>query len=148
MYLAPLNYDRYFKKVFSDDKICQRFLEDFLNVTITSLEKLPEKQRVTDDARLVEFDYRCQIDNAYVIIDMQQWYIENEQEMWEEVNRLEKGYYKDGVKDGQKEGFREGQQVGREEGEKNKALETARKMLTKGYTHAEIANLTGLSVKE
>ena len=74
MYIAPLNYDRYFNKVFSDDKIAKQFLEDFLNVTITSLERLPEKRRVTDDARLVEFDYRCKVDDGYVIIDMQQWY--------------------------------------------------------------------------
>ena len=40
MYLAPLNYDRYFKKVFSDERIAKRFLEDFLGVTIASLEEL------------------------------------------------------------------------------------------------------------
>jgi len=74
MYLAPLNYDRYFKKVFSDERIVKQFLEDFLDVTITSIERLPEKHQVTDDAAIVEFDYRCQIANNYVIIDMQQWY--------------------------------------------------------------------------
>jgi hypothetical protein len=74
MYLAPLNYDRYFKKVFSDERIAKRFLEDFLGVTITSLERLPEKHQVTDEASIVEFDYRCQIDGSYIVIDMQQWY--------------------------------------------------------------------------
>jgi len=74
MYLAPLNYDRYFKKVFSDERIAKRFLEDFLDVTIQEIERLPEQQRVTDDAAMVEFDYRCKIDEAYIIIDMQQWY--------------------------------------------------------------------------
>jgi hypothetical protein len=75
MYLAPLNYDRYFKKVFSDERIAQQFLEDFLGITIVSLEQLPEKHRMTDDASIVEFDFRCQLDDgSYVIIDMQQWY--------------------------------------------------------------------------
>jgi hypothetical protein len=74
MYLAPLNYDRYFKKVFSDERIAKRFLEDFLNVTIEEIERLPEQHRVTDDAAPIEFDYRCKIEGNYVIIDMQQWY--------------------------------------------------------------------------
>lgn len=74
MYLAPLNYDRFFKKIFSDKQIARQFLEDFLEVTITSIERLPLQQRVTDEAAVVEFDYRCKIDDAYVIIDMQQWY--------------------------------------------------------------------------
>ncbi len=34
MYVAPLNYDRYFKKVFSDEKIATAFLQDFLDVEI------------------------------------------------------------------------------------------------------------------
>ena len=34
MYLAPLNYDRYFKKVFSETRIAKRFLEDFFDVEI------------------------------------------------------------------------------------------------------------------
>jgi hypothetical protein len=74
MYLAPLNYDRFFKKVFSDEKIAKRFLEDFLDIGIEELEKLGEKHRVTDEASIVEFDFRCKIENSYIIIDMQQWY--------------------------------------------------------------------------
>jgi hypothetical protein len=73
-YLAPLNYDRYFKKVFSDLTIAKRFLEDFLDVDIQEIEPLSTKKNVTDSARYVEFDFRCKINNAYVIIDMQQWY--------------------------------------------------------------------------
>jgi len=38
MYLAPLNYDRYFKKVFSDTTIAKRFLEDFFDKEIQSIE--------------------------------------------------------------------------------------------------------------
>ena len=29
MFLAPLNYDKYFNKVFSNERISKRFLEDF-----------------------------------------------------------------------------------------------------------------------
>ena len=74
MFVAPLNYDRFFKKVFSDLKIAKAFLEDFLGVEIESITQLKGKHSVTDDAAVVEFDYRCKIDGNYVIIDMQQWY--------------------------------------------------------------------------
>lgn len=74
MYLAPLNYDRYFKKVFSDPAIAKAFLQDFLGVTIESLEMLPKERLLTDDAIYVEFDFRCKIEDSYVIIDMQQWF--------------------------------------------------------------------------
>jgi hypothetical protein len=74
MYLAPLNYDRFFKKIFSDEKISRRFLEDFLEVRIEEFEFLKERNLVTNDASVVEFDFRCKIKNTYVIIDMQQWY--------------------------------------------------------------------------
>ena len=44
MYLAPLNYDRYFKKVFSDLKIAKYFLQDFFDIEIESREvKVLEK---------------------------------------------------------------------------------------------------------
>lgn len=74
MYLAPLNYDRYFKKVFSELSIAKRFLEDFLDVEIQEIEFLQNKKAITDDARFVEFDFRCKIKDMYIIIDMQQWY--------------------------------------------------------------------------
>jgi hypothetical protein len=74
MFLAPLNYDKYFNKVFSDEKISKSFLEDFLETDIKEFEMLKGRHRVTDNASLVEFDFRCQIENAYVILDMQQWY--------------------------------------------------------------------------
>ena len=34
MYFAPLNYDRYFKKVFQETKITIRFLDFFFDVEI------------------------------------------------------------------------------------------------------------------
>lgn len=74
MYLAPLNYDRFFKRVFSHDHIAKRFLEDFLQVEIEDFQKLSEENRLTDDAAKVIFDYRCKIKGQYVTIDMQQWY--------------------------------------------------------------------------
>ncbi|MGB0387259.1 MAG: hypothetical protein ACPGWR_20765 [Ardenticatenaceae bacterium] len=48
-------------------------------------------------------------------------YIEHEQEMWEEVARLEQEYYEEGRKEGEKEGRREGKKEGRREGEKGEA---------------------------
>ena len=74
MYLAPLNFDRFFKKVFSDLHISKSFLEDFLNVQIETIELMPNAHKITDDAAAVEFDFRCKINGHYVIIDMQQWY--------------------------------------------------------------------------
>lgn len=73
-YLAPLNYDRFFKKIFKDTKIAKAFLEDFLEVKIENIKKLDERHRVTDKSKVIEFDYRCKIEGKYVIIDMQQWY--------------------------------------------------------------------------
>ena len=74
MFIAPLNYDRFFKKVFSDLTIAQKFLEDVFCLEIQEITRLPEKNRVTNDASIVEFDFRCKIDGHYVIIDMQQWH--------------------------------------------------------------------------
>jgi hypothetical protein len=74
MYLAPINYDRFFERVFRDIKIAKQFLEDLLNVEIEFIEYMPRKNKITDDAALVEFDFRCKINGKFVIIDMQQWY--------------------------------------------------------------------------
>ncbi len=74
MYLAPLNYDRFFRKVFSHEHIAKQFLEDFLEVTITDIKLLKDKKHLTDKSAKVEFDFRCTIGDADVIIDMQQWY--------------------------------------------------------------------------
>jgi hypothetical protein len=74
MYLAPLNYDRFFKKVFSDTKIAKCFLEAFLGVVIDHIELVGTSYKVTDDATVVVFDYRCKINGQFVVIDMQQWY--------------------------------------------------------------------------
>jgi hypothetical protein len=62
MYLAPINYDRFFKKVFSHLDIAQQFLEDFLEVKITNIQFLDKQHFLTDDSAKVEFDFRCSID--------------------------------------------------------------------------------------
>ncbi|PID82155.1 MAG: hypothetical protein CSB16_02735, partial [Clostridiales bacterium] len=72
--LAPLNYDRFFKKVFSNLDIARRFLEDFLDIKIEKLEFLPNKYSITNDAQMVEFDFHCKTENEHFIIEMQQWY--------------------------------------------------------------------------
>ena len=74
MYMAPLNYDKFFKKVFRKKKIAKAFLEDVFDIEIQEINKLSLKNRITDIASIVEFDYRCKIDDQYVIIEMQQWH--------------------------------------------------------------------------
>ncbi|MBI4647927.1 MAG: hypothetical protein HY738_15400, partial [Bacteroidia bacterium] len=71
MYLAPLNYDRYFKKVFKETTITKRFLEDFFDTDIETIEMLTLRHKITDASTAVEFDFRCKINGQYVIIDMQ-----------------------------------------------------------------------------
>ena len=74
MYLAPINANRFFERVFQDTHIAQKFLEDVLNVQIDSIELLLRKNKMTDDGSYVEFDFRCKILGQYVIIEMQQFY--------------------------------------------------------------------------
>ncbi len=60
-YLAPLNYDLFFKKVFSDIKIAKRFIEDFLDIEIQDIKPYGNlEKRLTDDAKTVEFDVSSQ----------------------------------------------------------------------------------------
>ena len=74
MYLAPINYDRFFERVFSDLNIAKQFLEALLGVQIETIELLARKNKITDAAAFTEFDFRCKIDGQYVIIEMQQAY--------------------------------------------------------------------------
>lgn len=73
-YLAPLNYDVFFRKIFSDITIAKAFLEDFLDKKIDEITTLPLKHKLTTTATNVEFAFRCKIEGKYIIIDMQQWY--------------------------------------------------------------------------
>jgi len=57
-YLAPLTYDRFFKKVFSDLKIAKVFIEDFLDIEIQDIKKLKTENRLTSDSQSVKFDFR------------------------------------------------------------------------------------------
>jgi len=74
MYLAPLNYDLFFKKVFSHLHIAKKFLEDFLDVEITHIEKKEKIYRFTDKSIKIELDFHCVINGSEIIIEMQQWY--------------------------------------------------------------------------
>ena len=67
MFLAPLNYDRFFKKIFSDKQIAKRFLEDFLEIKIQEIEVLPVDHKLTNEASLLRFDYRCKVNGQYII---------------------------------------------------------------------------------
>ena len=62
MYLAPLNYDRFFKKVFSHTHIAKAFLEDFLEKKIDEIVLLETSHFLTDDASKISFDFRCKIE--------------------------------------------------------------------------------------
>jgi hypothetical protein len=73
-YLAPLNKDEPFKKVFNDDEIAKAFLEDMLNVTIESIKRLETDHKITSAASVVRFDFRCKILGKEVIIEMQNDY--------------------------------------------------------------------------
>lgn len=74
MFVVSLNLDIFFKKVFSNKKIAKAFLQDFFGVKITEIKLLKTDYKVTDDATIVRFDYRCKINGKYVVIEMQQKY--------------------------------------------------------------------------
>jgi hypothetical protein len=74
MFVVSLNLDIFFKKVFSNKKIAKAFLEDFFGVKITEIKLLKSDYKITDDATVVRFDYRCKINGKYVVIEMQQKY--------------------------------------------------------------------------
>ncbi len=74
MYVASLNLDLFFKKVFSNKRIAKKFLQDLLGVTITEIKLLSVENKLTDDAVTVKFDFRCKIQGQYVVIEMQQKY--------------------------------------------------------------------------
>jgi hypothetical protein len=74
MYLASLNIDWFFKKVFSDKRIAKSFLQDLFNVKITEITLIGTDYKLSDDAVIVRFDFRCKIRGKYVQIEMQQKY--------------------------------------------------------------------------
>jgi hypothetical protein len=74
MFVASLNLDVFFKKVFSNKRIAKKFLEDFLGVRITEIKLLATEHKLSDDSVMVKFDFRCKIHGKYVIIEMQQKY--------------------------------------------------------------------------
>ncbi len=74
MYVASLNLDLFFKKVFSNKRIAKKFLEDILNLQIAEIKILSTDYRISDEAVIVKFDFRCKIHGKYVVIEMQQRY--------------------------------------------------------------------------
>jgi len=60
---------------------------------------------------------------------------------WEKAKQLER-------QEGFEEGVQHGIEQGVQQGEKRKALETARKMLKRGFTPEEVTDLTGLTISE
>ena len=89
-------------------------------------------------------DWKNMIDTA-MMIAKKEGHEEGRQE-GREIGRKEGR--KEGLKEGLKEGRKEGLKEGREEGLKEKAIETARRMKTKGYPIEEIMLLTDLSEEE
>lgn len=74
MEILPLNYDRYFKKIFSDTEISKQFLEDFLDIEIAEITLLDKDFNVTNTSRELRFDFRCKDANQHFIVEMQQWH--------------------------------------------------------------------------
>ncbi len=74
MYIASLNLDLFFKKVFSNKRIAKNFLQDFFGSMITEITILSTEHKISDDAVIVKFDFRCKINGKYVQIEMQQKY--------------------------------------------------------------------------
>ena len=74
MEILPLNYDKYFKKVFSDTEIAKKFLEDFLDIKIEEIKLLEKDINLTNKAREIRFDFRCKGDDKHFIVEMQQAY--------------------------------------------------------------------------
>ncbi len=56
--------------------------------------------------------------------------------------------WEDALQEGMEKGMEQGMEQGMEKGEKHNALNTARKMLAKGYAPNEITELTGLTSKD
>jgi len=75
-------------------------------------------------------------------------YIANEKTHREEILRLERGFYEDGMEDGREEGREEGIIAGIEEGTKNKAIEIARLMKSQGEPIDKIFLYSGLTKDE
>jgi predicted transposase/invertase (TIGR01784 family) len=80
--------------------------------------------------------------SAYEVANKFGWSRE-EMEVYDYWNLREQGE-RGAVKKAHDKGLQEGEQIGLKKGEQAKAIETARKMLLKGYDPTEIAALTGL----
>ena len=73
-YLASLNLDYFFKKVFCHETIAKRFIENLLDIVIQEIELIETDFKVTDKSATVKFDFRCKVNDDYIIIEMQRGY--------------------------------------------------------------------------
>lgn len=130
MYLAPLNYDRFFRKVFSHTHIAKAFLEDFLDVKIEEITLLERAHLLTNKAM------RIILKKSLDAQDLT--YIESEDEHIRLVNRTLQGVREDalaeGLQKGEQIGLEKGEQIGLEKGEqigleKGKQEEAQRKTI-------------------
>jgi predicted transposase/invertase (TIGR01784 family) len=96
------------------------------------------------DKQVEESDYHNEvIQEIFSLIKKDQISSAEYARMKEEYSDEE--YLQEQTQKARKEGMEKGKEEGKKEGEQQKALETARKMLSKGYELAEIAELTDLS---
>ena len=68
-------------------------------------------------------------------------------ELRDQLSNLQ-GFHRKGKEEGLKEGIKEGIKLGVEKGKKEESKNIARNLLEKGFSHAEIAELIGLSDEE
>ena len=71
MYLAPMTHDYFFAKVFHKNEVMEGFLSDLLGETVKIIEQLPRKNKLTNEAYYIKFDYRCKIKEQEVVVEMQ-----------------------------------------------------------------------------
>jgi hypothetical protein len=160
MYLAPLNYDRFFKRVFSHEHIAKRFLEDFLNVTITDSEKYHKWFRFVEKTRYKEnesadFD---EFKKDEVFLDIMRLiskeemnsedlkYLESEELSLEEIERYNEGVRNEGRKEGEKIGEKRGERKGEKKGRRAQAEFIATQMIKAGESDDKIMLYTELQL--
>ena len=75
-----------------------------------------------------------------------------ERRAWEEVSRMERGFYKRGIKEGYEKGSQEGYekdtQEGREEGREDLVSEIVLRLFQQGRSPEDIVTLTGFPIEQ
>lgn len=153
MYLAPLNYDRFFRKVFSDLDISKRFLEDFFDTTIEEIHELPTERKITDDATAADFK-KYENDPVFSEIMRRINKISLRQEDFEYIKDYENfraGFLRHEASI-RSSSYLEGKEEGREEGmkiaDRLRQEKTASNCLTLGMRIEDAARISELPVEE